>query len=59
MYKPDKKYKAITCEIIEILAKHGLTVEEVEFVTDYAKVTFKSAASLTQPKLEEIRNLLK
>ena len=59
MNKLDPKYKAITCEVVELLAKHGLTVEETEFVVDYAKSVIRSTASVTQSELEEIRNLLK
>lgn len=57
--KYDKKYKAITREVLELLAEYGLTVEEIEFVTNYAVHTAKAVASVTQPKLEDMLALLR
>ena len=57
--KHNKKYKAITCEVLELLAKHGLNVEEIEFVANYAVHTAKAVSLVTQPKLEDMQALLR
>lgn len=43
----DQKYKAIACELVEQLSKHGLTMKEACFVLDFTKASYNQAANAT------------
>lgn len=56
--KWDKKYKAIAREVVEILAKHGLTVELAIWVLKLAMGAYTRAGEVKVPTPQEIHDLL-
>lgn len=43
----DKKYEAIACELVELLSKHGLAVEECKQVLNITESAYVRAANKT------------